>query len=252
MVFEIARSDGSGGSQSCVCKRLSPRMVREEQAQQAIRHEARALQALAGRGAPSWIADGDDERGPFVVMERIPFPSLAARTDRCDRAFLDRATRSAFLSLALIHEASDERGWLAMVHGDLSPSNLLVSSSGEETRLIDFGLASWRDAQREAGGAFRGTLLYAAPEVARGEAFDARADLFALAASLAHAALGAPLRTSSTSAALLAEAADKPIDPLLLEGHFSPDILEFLCSCLAFDREDRPRGVPTTEVEERT
>lgn len=252
MVFEIARSDGAGTSQSCVCKRLPPRMVREKAAQQAIRHESLALRALGGRGVPRWIADGDDERGPFVVMERVAFPSLAERLGRCDLAFLDRAARSAFSSLNVIHEATDARGSLAMLHGDLSPNNLLVSSSGEETRVIDFGLASWRDAPRAAGGAFRGTLLYVAPEVAREEAYDARADLFALAASLAHAALGAPLRTGSNAAALLAEAAEKPIEAQPLEGLFSPNILNFLRSCLAFDPKDRPRGVPPAGVEERT
>jgi serine/threonine protein kinase len=252
MVFALDRSDGCGGWQSCVCKRLPPRMLREEAAQQAIRQEARALQALGGRGAPHWIADGDDEHGPFVVMERVAFPSLAERTDPCDRGFLDRATRSAFSSLALIHEASDAQGPLAMVHGDLSPNNLLVSASGEETRVIDFGLASWRDAPRAPGGAFRGTLLYAAPEVARGESFDARADRFALAASLAHAALGAPLRAASVTAALLADAAENPVDARALEGLFSKDIFEFLRACLAFDRKDRPRGVPPAGVENGT
>ena len=252
MVFATTRLDGSGKSLSCICKRLPPRMVREEGAQEAIRREARALQALGGRGAPRWIADGDDDHGPFVVMERVAFPSLAARTDSGDRAFLDRATRSAFSSLALVHEASDAQGPLAMVHGDLSPSNLLVSASGEETKVIDFGLASWRDAPRAPGGAFRGTLLCAAPEVARGESFDARADLFALAASLAHAALGAPLRTAAVTPALLAEAAENPIDPRPLEGRFSSDVFDFLCACLAFDRKDRPRGVPPAGVEDGT
>lgn len=247
MVFEIEHA-----GEVLVCKRLPARMVREEAAQQSMRHESRALQALAGRGTPRWIADGDDERGPFVTMERVAFPSLASRMNRCDRAFLDRATRSAFYGLRGIHQASDARGPLAMIHGDLSPNNLLVSESGDETRVIDFGLASWRDAPREPGGAFRGTLLYVAPEVARGESFDARADLFALAASLAHAAAGAPLRTGSTTPALLAEAAEKPIDCRALEGHFSPEIVQFLRSCLAFDPKDRPRGVLPAGVEERT
>lgn len=243
-MFEIARE-----GEVFVCKRLPPRMVREAEANEALGHEARALQALGGRGAPRWIADGKDERGPYLVMERVPFASLVARIGCVAAAFRDRVVRSAFSSLDVVHGARDARGPLAMVHADLSPSNLLVSESGEEATLIDFGLASWRDAPRDPGGAFRGTLLYVAPEVARGEPFDARADTFALAAALAHVACGAPLRTETSSAALLSEAAEKTPDPSPLEGRFSSNILHFLRLCLAFDPKDRPRGVLPPEVE---
>ncbi len=243
-VFEIARD-----RDVLVCKRLPSRMVNEKEANDALGREARALQALDGRGAPRWIADGKDERGPYLVMERVPFASLVQRIGHADLAFHDRVVRSAFSSLDVVHRARDARGPLAMVHADLSPSNVLVSDSGDDTRLIDLGLASWRDAPRDPGGAFRGTLLYVAPEVARGETFDERADTFALAASLAHVANGAPLRTGTSSAALLSEAAEKTIDPSPLEGRFSPDILHFLQRCLAFDPKDRPRGVLPPGVE---
>jgi hypothetical protein len=69
------------------------------------------------------------------------------------------------------------------VHGDVTPRNVLFSSDGHAL-LADFGLA------RFAGRGRAGTLRYQAPEQARGDAFDARADLFALALVLAEAATG--------------------------------------------------------------
>jgi serine/threonine protein kinase len=119
-------------------------------------------------------------------------------------SFVARATEATFGALERVHAAD-------VVHGDLSPDNLLVAADGEAARLIDFGLASAADWPPLADGAFRGTLVYAAPEVARGEPFGAAADRFALAACLAHAALGAPPR-EGPDAAMLARAGEVPLD----------------------------------------
>src|SRR5205823_4768550 len=109
------------------------------------------------------------------------------------------------LTLASIHEAADKRGPLRVVHRDITPSNVYVTDDAGSAILADFGLARWRGGGPPQDGAFRGTLLYAAPELARCDAdVDARADLFALAASLLHVASGAPPRSASSAAALLA------------------------------------------------
>ena len=94
-------------------------------------------------------------------------------------------------------------------------------------------------------GPFRGTLAYAAPEVARGEPFGAPADVFALAASFLHATCGAPPRTTADSAVMLLAAGDCPIDAWAQQAAraLPPPLARTLVRCCAFDANERP-GLP--------
>lgn len=94
-------------------------------------------------------------------------------------------------------------------------------------------------------GPFRGTLLYAAPEVARGETPDARSDAFALAASLLHVASSQPPRGSETQAAMLLAAGEQSIEPWARRAAatLAPGMAEALVACCAFDRDARPLGI---------
>src|SRR5206468_12673775 len=87
-------------------------------------------------------------------------------------------------ALAYVHARVNKSG-ARLVHGDLTPRNILFSTDGHAL-LADFGLA------RFAGRGRAGTVRYQAPEQARGEAFDARADLYALALVLSEAVTGQP------------------------------------------------------------
>jgi serine/threonine-protein kinase len=178
-----------------------------------------------------------------------------------EAAWIARAARAALGALAAVHEATDEDGPLAIVHGDVSPANLAISDDASEALLLDFGLASGRKWPRARDGAFRGTLLYAAPEAARGDPIDARADLFALAASLLHAASGEAPRAHqghaigpAAFAALLASAAEEPVDAWAarasrpLEGAGYGALARVLVACLAYGRDDRPASARAAAV----
>lgn len=229
-------------------KRLSAREREEPVAVARLRGEATLLGLLGGRVTPKLAAAGDDERGPFLRTERLPFPTLADRIAEgaIDAGWLERAACAAFRALADLHEAADDRGALAIVHADLSPANLAIDDAGDRAFFLDLELACWRDAPARTDGAFRGTIFYCAPEIARGEAPRVESDLFALAASLLHAAIGrAPRATEVPSlAALIGLAAETPILEAAPEhvtlaargpGHAA------MIACLAHDPGARPR-----------
>ncbi len=182
-----------------VCKRLGPRAMGEAWMRERLAAEGQVLGALKGHGAPSLAAAGEDGGGPWFVMERVPWPTLARRIGACDAAWVAAAARGAFDALAAVHAAG-------VVHGDVGPDNVLVSDDGAHAALVDFGLATGPGLPPLPPGPFRGTLVYAAPEVARGELFDARADVFALAASLLHVAGGTPPRAQAGASAMLSAA----------------------------------------------
>jgi eukaryotic-like serine/threonine-protein kinase len=227
-------------------KRLSSREKREPEAVERLRSEARLLARLSGLGiTPKLLASGEDARGPWHRIERIGLPTLAERLAAAGGAlapaWIERAVKATFGALAILHEASDAGGPLLVVHADLSPANIAIDDAGSRAVVLDLDLASWREGPARNDGAFRGTLGYVAPEVARGERPTRQSDLFALAAALFHGVTGAPPRSGPSFAALLAVAAEAP---LLRDEH--ADLADrgrghaALLTCLAHDPARRP------------
>ena len=85
------------------------------------------------------------------------------------------------------------------MHRDLKPENLMVvhrRDGSEHVKVLDFGLAKLRERADAAGisssGQVIGTPFYMAPEQVRGEALDARADIYSLGATLYRVLTGEP------------------------------------------------------------
>src|SRR6185437_5310470 len=92
------------------------------------------------------------------------------------------------------HELKGEDGKpLEVVHRDVSPHNILVSTKGV-AKVIDFGIAKARDrlAGETNAGVLKGKIQYMAPEQALGRVVDRRADLWAIGVSLYHLITGKP------------------------------------------------------------
>jgi serine/threonine protein kinase len=217
-----------------VCKRLGPRAVGEAWMRERLAAEGRLLELLAGQGAPRLVASGEDAFGPWLVMEAIVWPALSARAARPDPRWLEGATGAAFHALAMVHHAG-------VVHGDVSPDNVLASDDAAGAVLIDFGLALGPSMPPMPAGPFRGTLVYAAPEVARGEPFDARADLFALAASLLQVWSGESPRGTAGEAAMLRAAGEEDITAWAERAArgLAREVARRLVICCAFDAKER-------------
>lgn len=84
-------------------------------------------------------------------------------------------------ALHYAHTAKDSDGKpMKLVHRDVSPQNILISSSGE-VKLVDFGIAKAASkASHTQSGALKGKLLYMSPEQAWGKTLDGRSDIFSL------------------------------------------------------------------------
>jgi serine/threonine protein kinase len=217
-------------------KRLSPRERTEPEAEKRLISEALLLEKLGPFGVtPRLLAHGRDARGPWHRVERIRMPTLAERIERgpIDPAWVARAADAVLRALAALHEATDDLGPLAIVHADPSPSNLAIDDAGDRAVLLDLDLAWWRESSPPADGAFRGTIAYVAPEVARGERPTVKSDLFSVGASLLHALTGVRPRPGDSFPALLALAAEEPIS---VPVHAPPAVRR----CLAFDPALRP------------
>lgn len=135
----------------------------------------------------------------FLVLEWIEGESAAAlrravhgKGEKMPLNVVLRLVADACAGLHAAHELKNERGEpLNVVHRDVSPSNVLLSVSGE-VKLIDFGVAKAVDrvAPETAAGVIKGKVAYMSPEQALGKAVDRRADIWSAGIMLYHLLAG--------------------------------------------------------------
>jgi WD40 repeat protein len=126
---------------------------------------------------------------PYLVMQYVHGPSLQERLDQSgplDVKEILRIGSQAASGLAAAHVQG-------LIHRDVKPANILLEDDMERVKLTDFGLARAMDDVRITQSAvLAGTPQYMAPEQARGEALDYRADLFSLGSVLYTMCVGRP------------------------------------------------------------
>jgi serine/threonine-protein kinase len=174
-------------------------------AAQAISREAEVLSAVRAPGIVALEAAGELAGLPYVAVELlrgIPLDALLAHAS----ALPAGAAAAVALDLARALSALHAAGW---VHGDLAPSNVIVSDEGEAT-LIDFGLAA-RIGERHAEIA--GKPGYVAPEAVRAVPAVPAEDVYGWGVVVAECALGKRLFPERS----LAEAAARADAPAAVE-----------------------------------
>jgi serine/threonine protein kinase len=151
---------------------------------------------------------------PYLVMQYIAGESLQDRLDRSGPLELVEIIRIG-LQTAQGLAAAHAQG---LIHRDIKPANLLLENGVARVKITDFGLArSVDDVPLTQQGVLAGTPEYMAPEQARGEIVDHRADLFSLGCVLyAMSTAGPPFRGASAVAVLrqVSDAAHVPIRSL--------------------------------------
>ncbi len=232
------------GDEELACKRLLPHHRDAAAARLALVREARCLELARHPSLPALRGVGSDEAGPFVLESVVEGASLralkAAWSGRIPRRLALHVAVEAVRTLTAIHALEDELGAVGVVHGDIGPDNLWLGPHGAVS-LLDLGSSRFRGWEAEASVDDRGTVPYAAPEIARGEHPPSQgSDVYALAATVAWLLLDgeAPLARAASEAALLAEIGERGIDLLTLESLAEP-LREALRSHLAFDPGSR-------------
>jgi serine/threonine-protein kinase len=128
---------------------------------------------------------------PFLAMERLRGADLAAQLRRQRRLVLP-ATKVLVDQVAIGLEAARVAG---IVHRDLKPHNVFFAEDGglRRWKILDFGVSKAGGSGTLTQGHVVGTPAYMAPEQARGEDVDHRADVYSLAAIIFRAITGHPV-----------------------------------------------------------
>jgi serine/threonine-protein kinase len=189
----LARLSGVAGFQRLFAiKRLHPHLAKEPEFVEMFLDEARLAAKIHHPNIASIHEIGENDGGYYLVMDYIEGDTAARLFGRCALAGKKipypvgiRMVLDTLAGLHAAHELKDDNGaFLNVVHRDVSPQNVIVGVDGS-SRLIDFGVAraSMRLSTTRSGH-LKGKLSYMAPEQARGEIVDRRADVFAVGVML--------------------------------------------------------------------
>ncbi|HJT78244.1 MAG TPA: serine/threonine-protein kinase, partial [Gemmataceae bacterium] len=166
------------------------RFTREAKAAAAVSHD----HVVAVHGVSE--ADGL----PYLVMQYVAGESLQDQLDRAGPLEVTEAVRIGYQTAAGLAAAHAQ----GLIHRDIKPANLLLENGVARVKITDFGLARMTcDAGLTQAGVVSGTPEYMAPEQARGEVVDHRADLFSLGSVLYACCTGEPPFRGSEPLAVL-------------------------------------------------
>jgi eukaryotic-like serine/threonine-protein kinase len=249
---EVYRARDQHLARDVAIKVLPPGTLTDESARKHFHKEALILSQLNHPNVAT-IHDFDTQQGvDFLVMEYIPGITLSEKV--AAGALPEKEVLRLGVQLAEGLAAAHER---RVVHRDLKPGNLRVTSDGR-LKILDFGLAKLWHPSTASGAtaslsetqAMAGTLPYMAPEQLLGESIDARTDIHAAGSVLYEMATGqrpfAKLEHAQLIAAILRQA---PAPPGQLNPQVSPELERIVGKCLEKEPENRYQSAKELEID---
>lgn len=239
-----ARSTGEhrfGRAREVCVKRLAARLTPDAALQ--VREEACILAAIRHAHVVSIVDMGEESSGaPFLVLEFIRGADLKALS----RAVIERGDPipdavAVHIACALLRAlGAVQRALPGLVHRDVTPHNVLVSSEGE-IKLTDFGIAlAMNRARRTRPRVVKGKFGYMAPEQIQGRDLDVRADLFSVGVILFEMLAGRrPWFSAETTDELTAIGRGEIASIVECRPDLPPGLAAAVDRMLALDRRDR-------------
>jgi serine/threonine-protein kinase len=223
------------------------RFVREARAAAAVSHEhvvtIHAVDEAAGNAGGA--------RLPYLVMQFVSGRSLEARLRETGPLRLEEVLRIGMQAAAGLAAAHAQ----GLVHRDVKPANIMLENGVERVKLTDFGLArAADDASITLTGQVTGTPNYMAPEQARGERVDHRADLFSLGGVLYALCTGRPPFGGADPLVVLRKVCeDEPVPVRQINEDIPPWLADIIAGLMRKDPAGRPQsaGEVATKLGER-
>lgn len=245
--YEISEIIGRGGNglvlkaldpalrRLVAIKVLAPELATSAAARRRFAREARAAAAVTHEHVVAIHSVDTAPNGlPYLVMNYVPGKSLQERLDRSGTLDVREILRIGMQTASGLAAAHAQ----GLVHRDIKPANILLENGVERVKITDFGLArAADDASLSQSGVVAGTPQYMAPEQARGETVDPRADLFSLGSVMYTMATGRPPFRAESTLAVLRRVSDDPPRPI---RQINPEIPEWLAEIIGRLHEKDP------------
>jgi serine/threonine-protein kinase len=260
--YVLARKIGHGGmaevflghlreesleERPCVIKCILPELAHDPQFLAMFVNEAQLAAQMSHPNIVKVLDFGEHEGRLFMAMEYVDGLDCWRFARRLHPWGDDHAALAVWIvcrvleALEYAHEMTDVNGRpLNVIHRDLSPSNIYLSSRGE-VKLGDFGIARIdSNRYREISMIPKGKFGYVAPEQVEGLPIDRRADIFAVGVVLAELLIGKKMFSGQSQLSVLLDIKEARLDTLERNvDRVEPALLEVLYSALARSPTER-------------
>ena len=196
-----------------------------------VLREARAAARLSHVGLVTVfdVVEVDDQ--PFIVMELVDAPTLAAVVE-CEGPLSEE--RAAAIGCKILDALAVAHAH-GVIHRDIKPANVMLHSSGR-VQLADFGIAILDDPKVTTSGQLAGSPSYMSPEQAQNLPASPATDLWGLGATLYYAVEGQPPFEKDGAIATLTSVVSDDPRPMRQARALAP----LIGALLAKDPADRP------------
>jgi serine/threonine protein kinase len=245
-IFLCRQKALAGFDKDVVVKRLQTRYRDDRRVVEMFLQEARIGAVLNHPHIVHVYDVGEHDAVPFIAMELIVGEEL---TDLCRRGLEVGNFLPLPHAVDLVRQAAEGMGYfhakrggggdaLAIVHRDISPSNLLVTQDGA-LKIIDFGIAQCSTPLRQDESILPGKYNYMAPEQIRGERVDHRSDIFSLGIVLYEITVGKRLFKGRPEEVIQKITRDRIKPPTFVHRDFPPALEAIVMRALELHADER-------------
>ena len=217
-IYLAAALGPEGFEKDVVIKRVRPGLAGDPEFVRMFIAEARVASRLNHANLVHIFDFDKHEDTYYLAMEYVRGHSLWELRRRCQERgvaippmLVAQIGMEVARGLAYAHRLTDGGQSLNLVHRDVTPHNVLLSFDGA-VKLTDFGIAK-AGGHATTSGMLKGKFAYMSPEQARGDALDARTDVFALGVTLWELLTGARLFEGDGDVAVLRAVQERLIVP---------------------------------------
>ncbi|HVK77124.1 MAG TPA: serine/threonine-protein kinase, partial [Kofleriaceae bacterium] len=259
-IYRAKTFDGHGHAHLVAVKRVLAHLAEDDDFIQMLVDEAKIASVLRHVNIAR-VYEFARAHGEYIIaMEHVDGKDTRTILERCrqkkkpmppEHAAYIAAEVAAALHAA--HTAVDsKRRPLRIVHRDVSPSNIIVSYTGE-VKLCDFGIAKATLSKvNTKTGVIKGKVKYMSPEQALGRKLDHRSDVFSLGSCLYEMLTRVPPFTASNEMDLLIKVRDAKYRPIAdLVPSTPPEIEAIADRCLTRSRAQRYQTAAEVEADLR-
>jgi eukaryotic-like serine/threonine-protein kinase len=237
----------AGFTKLVVIKQIRPQLAEDPEFLGMFLDEARLAARLSHTNVVQTNEVGQEGERYFIAMEYLegqPLNRIAHRLQKTGGLPLAQHVKiicDALAGLHHAHELADYDGTpLGVVHRDVTPHNVFITYDGL-VKVVDFGIAKALNSSSETRtGVLKGKVAYMAPEQARGERVDRRADIFSVGVMLWEAATGKRLWKGVPDITILQRLLSGEIPtPRSLKPELSEKLEAIILKALSHQRDDR-------------
>ena len=245
-VFWAIYRSPTGVTQELALKRVLPSLAGDVEFNRMFLDEATITAKLSHDHIARMYDSGEIDGTPFLAMELVRGVDLEqvfarlAKNKRLPVPVVVHLISRVCRGLDYAHRCVDEGGEpLAIVHRDVSPSNVRISYEGG-IKLLDFGIAkAVARSTRTRTDMIKGKPGYMSPEQIRGLALDRRSDLFSIGVVLFELLSGERLFCGDFFEVLRRIETEEVPPPSTINPNVPPELDEIVRRALAKDRDER-------------